>query len=132
MHFRKFEKFPFLHLPLCYSLLLCKWIGNYSFCFVFLKCFVQFELIIQDIWIKSWISWIYLIIYSNGGGRSGTFLALDANLELLKKTGKIDVYEYGKILINARPHLIDTVDQYQFIYDALAEVKLLCFLVRSI
>lgn len=61
---------------------------------------------------------------SNGGGRSGAFLALDANLELLKKTGQIDVYEYGKILINARPHLIDSVDQYQFIYDALAEAVL--------
>ncbi|EJW83027.1 protein-tyrosine phosphatase [Wuchereria bancrofti] len=63
-------------------------------------------------------------ICHNGGGRSGAFLALDANLELLKKTGQIDVYEYGKILINARPHLIDSVDQYQFIYDALAEAVL--------
>lgn len=61
---------------------------------------------------------------SNGGGRSGAFLALDANLELLKKTGQIDVYEYGKILVNSRPHLIDSVDQYQFIYDALAEAVL--------
>ncbi|VDK85209.1 unnamed protein product [Litomosoides sigmodontis] len=60
----------------------------------------------------------------NGGGRSGAFLALDANLELLKRTGQIDVFAYGKILINARPHLIDSVNQYQFIYDALAEAVL--------
>ncbi|KAK6735145.1 hypothetical protein RB195_018372 [Necator americanus] len=58
---------------------------------------------------------------SNGAGRSGAFLALDANLELMKKTGQLDVYEYAKTLVNSRPHLIDSVDQYQFIYEALAE-----------
>ncbi|VDD93344.1 unnamed protein product [Enterobius vermicularis] len=63
-------------------------------------------------------------VFSNGGGRSGAFIALDANLELLKKTGQIDVFEYGKTLINSRPHLIDSVEQYQFIYDALAEAVL--------
>ncbi|WKX97626.1 hypothetical protein Q1695_013357 [Nippostrongylus brasiliensis] len=57
----------------------------------------------------------------NGAGRSGAFLALDANLELMKKTGQLDVYEYAKTLVNSRPHLIDSVDQYQFIYEALAE-----------
>ncbi|PAV65801.1 hypothetical protein WR25_00972 [Diploscapter pachys] len=60
----------------------------------------------------------------NGGGRSGAFLALDANLELMKKTGQLDVYEYAKTLVNSRPHLIDSVDQYTFIYDALAEAVL--------
>ncbi|VDK68439.1 unnamed protein product [Onchocerca ochengi] len=63
--------------------------------------------------------------HSNGGGRSGVYLSLDANLELLKKTGKIDVFGYGKLLFNSRPHMIDSVNQYQFIYDALAEA-LLC------
>ncbi|CAD6192228.1 unnamed protein product [Caenorhabditis auriculariae] len=57
----------------------------------------------------------------NGAGRSGAFLALDANLELMKKTGQLDVFEYAKTLVNARPHLIDAVDQYMFIYDVLAE-----------
>lgn len=69
-------------------------------------------------------SFINYHLCSNGGGRSGAFLALDANLELLKRTGQVDVFEYGKILVNARPHLVDSVDQYQFIYDALAEVWL--------
>ncbi|KAK5971475.1 Protein-tyrosine phosphatase, partial [Trichostrongylus colubriformis] len=59
--------------------------------------------------------------FSNGAGRSGAFLALDANLELMKKTGQLDVYEYAKTLVNSRQHLIDSVDQYQFIYEALAE-----------
>jgi hypothetical protein len=31
-------------------------------------------------------------LFSNGGGRSGAFLALDANLELLRQTGQVDVY----------------------------------------
>ncbi|VDM58345.1 unnamed protein product [Angiostrongylus costaricensis] len=57
----------------------------------------------------------------NGAGRSGAFLAVDANLELMKKTGQLDVYEYAKTLVNSRPHLIDSVDQYQFIYEVLAE-----------
>uniref|UniRef100_A0A915BWH4 Uncharacterized protein n=1 Tax=Parascaris univalens TaxID=6257 RepID=A0A915BWH4_PARUN len=61
---------------------------------------------------------------SNGGGRSGAFIALDANLELMKKTDQIDVYEYAKTMVNSRPHLVDSVDQYQFIYDALAEAVL--------
>ncbi|ETN84299.1 Protein-tyrosine phosphatase [Necator americanus] len=39
----------------------------------------------------------------------------------MKKTGQLDVYEYAKTLVNSRPHLIDSVDQYQFIYEALAE-----------
>jgi protein tyrosine phosphatase len=72
------------------------------------------------------------IFYSNGGGRSGAFLAVDANLELLQRTGQLDVYEYGRTLANARQHLIvkmfnfykkqpssfqSSVEQYTFIYD---------------
>ncbi|VDM80029.1 unnamed protein product [Strongylus vulgaris] len=41
----------------------------------------------------------------------------------MKKTGQLDVYEYAKTLVNSRPHLIDSVDQYQFIYEALAELR---------
>lgn len=59
--------------------------------------------------------------FSNGGGRSGAFLALDANLELMQRTGQIDVYEYAKTLVNSRQHLIESVDQYTFLYDALCE-----------
>lgn len=66
---------------------------------------------------------------SNGGGRSGAFLSLDANLELMKKTGQLDVFEFAKQLVNSRPSLIDSVGQYQFIYDTLAEV-ITVFIVR--
>ena len=84
-------------------------------------------------------TWKFTVfLFSNGAGRSGAFCALDANLELMKRTGQVsartcawfgkpsscqlDVFEYAKQLVNARPHLIDSVGQYQFIYDALAEV----------
>lgn len=104
-----------------------------------LKCKIKTEIWGEISQIFIVLDW-NLYICSNGGGRSGAFLALDANLELLKRTGQIDVYEYGKILINARPHLIDSVNQYQFIYDALAEVspypnlhlKLMPWLFKSI
>lgn len=36
---------------------------------------------------------------------------------------QLDVFDYAKQLVSARPHLIDSVGQYQFIYDALAEVS---------
>ncbi|CAJ0581842.1 unnamed protein product, partial [Mesorhabditis spiculigera] len=42
----------------------------------------------------------------------------------MKKTGQLDLFEYAKTLVNARPHLIDSVDQYMFIYDTLAEAVL--------
>ncbi|TMS33747.1 hypothetical protein L596_001446 [Steinernema carpocapsae] len=64
------------------------------------------------------------MVPSNGAGRSGAFIALDANLELLKKTGQIDVFGYAKTMVNSRPNLVDSVDQYQFIYDALSEAVL--------
>lgn len=66
-----------------------------------------------------------ICFFSNGGGRSGAFLALDANLDLFHHTGQIDVFHYAKILVNSRQHLIDSVEQYTFIYDVLYEA-LLC------
>ncbi|KAE9548517.1 hypothetical protein FO519_008273 [Halicephalobus sp. NKZ332] len=64
------------------------------------------------------------MMFFNGAGRSGAYLALDANLELLKRTGQIDLYEYSKTMINARPNLIDSVDQYIFMYEVIAEAVL--------
>uniref|UniRef100_A0AC35U5K7 Receptor-type tyrosine-protein phosphatase kappa n=1 Tax=Rhabditophanes sp. KR3021 TaxID=114890 RepID=A0AC35U5K7_9BILA len=65
-----------------------------------------------------------LVHCSNGGGRSGAFLSLDANLELLKKTGQLDPFEYAKTLVNSRHHLIDTKEQYEFIYEVICETVL--------
>lgn len=45
-------------------------------------------------------------------------------MELLKKTGQVDVYGYAKILANARQHLVESVEQYHFIYDTMYEAVL--------
>ncbi|CDW55149.1 Receptor type tyrosine protein phosphatase mu [Trichuris trichiura] len=53
---------------------------------------------------------------SNGGGRSGVFLAIHANLDLAEEENVIDVYGYCRTLLNT-----NLQDQYIYIYDALAE-----------
>uniref|UniRef100_A0A915HUX3 Receptor-type tyrosine-protein phosphatase mu n=1 Tax=Romanomermis culicivorax TaxID=13658 RepID=A0A915HUX3_ROMCU len=58
---------------------------------------------------------------SNGGARSGIFLALDANLELVRAEGLVDIFGYCKTLINARQELIGNIEQYKFMYELLAE-----------
>ncbi|KRZ71591.1 Receptor-type tyrosine-protein phosphatase mu [Trichinella papuae] len=58
---------------------------------------------------------------SNGGGRSGVFLAIYANLDLAEAENVIDVYGYCQTLLNARQSALENLDQYVFIYETLAE-----------
>ncbi|KRZ22653.1 Receptor-type tyrosine-protein phosphatase kappa, partial [Trichinella pseudospiralis] len=58
---------------------------------------------------------------SNGGGRSGVFLAIYANLDLAEAENMIDVYGYCQTLLNARQSALENLDQYVFIYETLAE-----------
>ncbi|ROT66726.1 hypothetical protein C7M84_015219 [Penaeus vannamei] len=62
---------------------------------------------------------------SDGGARTGVFMSIDANLELHEEDGKFDLYGYLKKMRQARRGLIETVDQYRFVFDALEEF-LLC------
>ncbi|KAG8199339.1 hypothetical protein JTE90_011805 [Oedothorax gibbosus] len=58
---------------------------------------------------------------SAGIGRSGTFMVLDSALEMSLTEGKIDVLG---ILYRMRQHrvdLIETVEQYEFVYKSLVE-----------
>ena len=48
-------------------------------------------------------------IFSDGGGRSGTFLAIDANLESADDDGIYNVYGYLKKLRTSRKSLLDTL-----------------------
>ncbi|GMT15986.1 hypothetical protein PFISCL1PPCAC_7283, partial [Pristionchus fissidentatus] len=89
--------------------------------FPYISAFIELRRRVRQYTEKNFADAPIIVHCSNGAGRSGAFLALDANLELMKKTGQVDVFEYAKQLVNARPHLIDSVGQYQFIYDALAE-----------
>lgn len=58
---------------------------------------------------------------SDGAGRSGVYLAIDANLELAEEEDCFDVFGYLKKLRTSRKGMIDNVDQYKFVYDTLEE-----------
>lgn len=69
--------------------------------------------------------------YSDGGGRSGVYLEVDANLELLEEDGLVDVFGYLKMLRNARKGLVETlvkapglVNIYFFLSPVLTQPRL--------
>jgi hypothetical protein len=47
--------------------------------------------------------------FSDGGGRSGVYLAIDANLELAEEEDCFDVFGYLKKLRQSRKGLIETL-----------------------
>lgn len=58
-----------------------------------------------------------LIVHcSDGCGRTGTYLGIDANLELAQEDNLYDVFGFVKKLRMARRGMVETVDQYKFIY----------------
>ncbi|CAG2174402.1 unnamed protein product, partial [Oppiella nova] len=58
---------------------------------------------------------------SDGGGRTGAYMCIDANLELAEEDGFYDVFGYAKRMKHSRKGLIENMDQYKFVYDALEE-----------
>ena len=55
------------------------------------------------------------MFYSDGGGRSGVFCAVDANLQLHEEDGLFDIYGYLKKMRQQRRGLIDTlVGRYSY------------------
>lgn len=63
-----------------------------------------------------------MIVHCNdGGGRSGVYLAIDANLELAEEDHKFDVFGYLKKLRQSRRGLVENEEQYKFIYDTLED-----------
>jgi Protein-tyrosine phosphatase len=55
------------------------------------------------------------------GGRSGVYLAIDANIELAEEEDSFYVFGYLKKLRASRKGLIENVEQYKFVYDTLEE-----------
>jgi hypothetical protein len=51
----------------------------------------------------------FLYLFSDGGGRSGVYLAIDANLELAEEEDCFDVFGYLKKLRQSRKGLIETL-----------------------
>jgi len=63
-----------------------------------------------------------VIVHCNdGAGRSGVYIAIDANIELCEEDGVFDVYGYLKKMRGLRRGLVETLEQYKFIYDSLEE-----------
>ncbi|XP_010140105.1 PREDICTED: receptor-type tyrosine-protein phosphatase epsilon-like, partial [Buceros rhinoceros silvestris] len=53
---------------------------------------------------------------SAGAGRTGTFIALSNILERVKAEGLLDVFQAVKSLRLQRPHMVQTLEQYEFCY----------------
>ncbi|XP_018368860.1 PREDICTED: receptor-type tyrosine-protein phosphatase kappa [Trachymyrmex cornetzi] len=63
-----------------------------------------------------------MVVHCNdGGGRSGVYLAIDANMELAEEEDAFDVFGYLKKLRQSRRGLIENLEQYKFVYDTLEE-----------
>lgn len=62
------------------------------------------------------------IVHCNDGcGRTGTYLCIDANLELAEEDSVYDVFNYTKKLRQSRKFLIENLEQYKFVYDTIEE-----------
>ncbi|NWI59911.1 PTPRM phosphatase, partial [Calyptomena viridis] len=64
-------------------------------------------------------------VLSAGIGRTGTFIALDFLLKMGKAEGKVDVFHCVQQLREQRVSMVQTKEQYIFLYEALLE-GLLC------
>ncbi|KAM7542735.1 hypothetical protein Aperf_G00000013261 [Anoplocephala perfoliata] len=61
---------------------------------------------------------------SDGSGRTGTFICINELLDVIRKDeigANIPLAQYALKVASARPRMIDTVDQYTFIYTVLSE-----------
>ncbi|XP_066037075.1 receptor-type tyrosine-protein phosphatase kappa-like isoform X1 [Chamaea fasciata] len=66
-----------------------------------------------------------LVHCSAGIGRTGTFIALDFLLKMGKAEGKVDVFRCVQQLREQRVNMVQTKEQYSFLYETLLE-GLLC------
>lgn len=57
-----------------------------------------------------------LLTYSAGVGRTGTLIAIDIIIQRLKQEKKINIYELVKQLRTQRVKMVQSMQQYLFIY----------------
>ncbi|XP_006819820.1 receptor-type tyrosine-protein phosphatase alpha [Saccoglossus kowalevskii] len=62
-----------------------------------------------------------LVHCSAGSGRSGAFCALNTVIERIKTEGIVDVFQTYKSLREQRPQIVQSVDQYNFVYKAVID-----------
>ncbi|XP_056599120.1 receptor-type tyrosine-protein phosphatase S isoform X2 [Triplophysa dalaica] len=58
---------------------------------------------------------------SAGVGRTGCFIVIDAMLERIRHERTVDVYGHVTLMRSQRNYMVQTEDQYSFIYEALLE-----------
>ncbi|XP_072851509.2 receptor-type tyrosine-protein phosphatase epsilon isoform X1 [Pogona vitticeps] len=61
---------------------------------------------------------------SAGVGRTGTFIVIDAMIDMMHTEQKVDVFDFVARIRNQRPQMVQTDMQYSFIYQALLEYYL--------
>jgi protein tyrosine phosphatase len=59
---------------------------------------------------------------SAGVGRTGTFIAIDIMLQRMRQEGKINIFDLVKQLRLQRMKMVQTVDQYAFLYTSGLEM----------
>ncbi|XP_066091967.1 receptor-type tyrosine-protein phosphatase T isoform X13 [Saccopteryx bilineata] len=57
----------------------------------------------------------------NGGGRSGTFCAICSVCEMVQQQNIIDVFHIVKTLRNNKSNMVETLEQYKFVYEVALE-----------
>ncbi|XP_041359099.1 receptor-type tyrosine-protein phosphatase T-like isoform X2 [Gigantopelta aegis] len=62
---------------------------------------------------------------SAGVGRTGTYISIDTQLEKAKSEGLIDVHNFVQLMRTQRVNMVQTLEQYIFVYDCLLEA-LIC------
>lgn len=66
--------------------------------------------------------WCILPLFLSAGvGRTGCFVVIDAMLERVKQEKTIDVYGHVTLMRSQRNYMVQTEEQYIFIYDTLLE-----------
>ncbi len=75
------------------------------------------------IWVlvTSFFSLSLSLSLSAGVGRTGCFIVIDAMLERVKQEKTIDIYGHVTLMRSHRNYMVQTEEQYVFIYDALLE-----------